>query len=371
MHKWDLDTPALLVDYAVLERNVERMGRLARVAGKALRPHVKTHKTREIAELQMKHGASGITVAKVSEAEVMLSEGFSDILLANEIIGTTKADRVARLAAKARITVAVDSSLGIAQLAEATRCHGSELDVLIDLNTGGGRCGVPVEGDEAAVLADRISVTPRLRLAGLMTYEGHVYKATSREQVESIAAEVGELLLRQAEALAGSGYDVSVVSAGSTVSAQYLVRCPAASEIRPGTYVFNDVNEIRMGVAEIEDCALTVLATVISGPRDGRVVLDAGSKSLSSDRAVGGFRLGPPGGYGLVKSMSEATIVELNEEHAIVSLAAESREVRLGSKLELVPNHACTAVNLHDHMSVVDGEEVRGRWAVVARGKSQ
>jgi len=370
MRKGDLDTPAVISDVEVLERNIERMADLAAKNGAAIRPHSKTHKTREIAQMQLQHGACGITVAKVSEAEVMIAEGFTDIMLANEVIGQAKVDRLLELAGQARLSVAIDSPLGVSQLGRAAKRTGTEISVFVDLDTGCGRCGVPAGSGEAVELAGEISRHRGLRLAGLMTYEGHVYKARSCDEVRLISDDVSRLVLQEINAFRAAGLEVEVLSAGSSVSAPYVAASPAVTEIRPGTYVFNDVTQLRLEAAGLEDCALSVLATVVSGPRNGVIVLDAGSKTLSSDPASSGYAFDYVG-YGLVKGMPGARIAALNEEHAMVSVDSCDAKIQVGSRLELIPNHACAVVNLHDELVVVEGERVRDVWRVVGRGKSR
>ncbi len=368
MKKWELDTPALVVDGAALRRNIERMQALADRFGVRLRPHTKTHKSPEIARLQVEAGAAGITVAKVGEAEVMAAAGLGDILIANQVIGAPKLRRLVELAARVRLAVLVDSREGVAELARAFRVAGERLDVLIEVDTGKGRCGL---SDDAAIaaLADAVADTGALRLRGVETHEGHVPEgAGGPDELEARATAAGRRIVEVAEMLRGRGHTVEEVSVGSTPAAPYTASVPGVTEMRPGTYVFNDVNQMRIDQATPDDCALAVLATVISRPSADRAVLDAGSKSLFAEPARPGFDLPGYDGFGYIREVPAARIVALSEEHAVVRVP-EAGFPAIGAKVEIIPNHVCPAVNLHDELHLLDGEDVVTVWPIEARGK--
>ncbi len=277
----DVPTPAVIVDLDVLERNIDRMAARAREARVRLRPHAKTHKCPEIGRLQRAAGASGLSLAKVGEAEVFVAAGFDDIFLAYPTIGEDKALRLLRLSDRAHLAVGVDSLEGAASLARAFAAAGRTLDVLIKVDVGFGRAGVLPE--QAAELASRVAGLRGLRLRGLFTHAGHAYAARTRSDVVAIARHEGETLVTAAEVLRSAGLDEPEVSVGSTPTAATAMGVAGVTECRPGNYVFHDASQVALGTCALEDCALTVLATVVSVPAPGRAVLDAGSKTLSSD----------------------------------------------------------------------------------------
>jgi D-serine deaminase-like pyridoxal phosphate-dependent protein len=359
----DVETPALICDLDRLTANLGRVAGFARNADLELRPHTKTHKTPEIAKLQLEHGASGITVAKIGEAEVMADAGIDDIFIAHHIVGADKVERLAKLAERAKVAVGVDSSEAAAALSMGSAQHGLRLRVLIEVDTGLRRCGVRPE--DAPDLARAVSSLPGLALGGVFTYPGHVYDARNENEVAGIAAYecriMGELGGKIAPLVEGP----LRVSGGSTPTApSYHPEC-GLTEIRPGTYVFNDRTQIDMWAARPAECALTVLSTVVSAPESGRVILDAGGKSLAADVAR------RSSGHGMLKEDGAAVIVKLNEEHGFLDLSQSELRLRLADKVEVIPNHACAVANLFDEMTVVKDGEVVDTWQIAARGKVQ
>lgn len=363
MTRDEIDTPALVVDAATLERNLKAMQRLADGFGLALRPHTKTHKSPALARLQIETGARGITVAKVGEAEVMAEAGLEDILIANQVIGAPKLDRLARLAQRVRTAILVDSVEGV----EALERRGLEMEVMIEVDTGKRRCGLE-RVEDILDLVRAIERTRHVRLRGLETHEGHVPDgARSADDLRARAEAAGRRLVEVAEALRARGVEVRELSVGSTPAAPYTGRIPGLTEMRPGTYVFNDVNQMAIGQATSSDCALSVLATVISRPSAGRAVLDAGSKSLFAEPVRPGFA-GEFRGYGFIREVPGAVVASLSEEHAVVELR-DDRALRVGDRVQVIPNHVCPCVNLHEEMYVLRGEDVVGVWPIAGRGK--
>jgi D-serine deaminase-like pyridoxal phosphate-dependent protein len=355
MNAFDLDTPAVLVDAATLRSNIQRMQQLAIGFGVRLRPHVKTHKSPEIARLQLEAGAAGITVAKVGEAEVMADAGLEDIFIANQIVGDAKMRRLRELAMRARIAVLVDSEPGLRQLEDAYRDSETVLDVLIEVDTGKGRCGLTEIGDIAR-LADRVADARHVRLRGVETHEGHVpVGARGPEDLRNRAIEAGRRLVEVAQALRANGHAVDDLTVGSTPAAPYTASVAGITEMRPGTYVFNDVNQMAIDQATPGDCALSILATVISRPAQGRAVLDAGSKSLFAEPARRAFGLPDYDGFGYVRECPDARIPPG------VSFPP------IGEKVRIIPNHVCPAVNLHEQLHIVEGDEVVAVWPIAAR----
>lgn len=369
MKKQALDTPALVVDSGTLRHNIEWMQKVANGFGVRLRPHTKTHKSPHIARRQMEAGASGVTVAKVGEAEVMADAGFEDILIANQVVGAEKIRRLIDLAARVRVAVLVDSSAGVQMLEHAFAQAGAELDVLVEVDTGKGRCGLS-DTEQILALADEVGRAEHLRLRGVETHEGHVADgATSAKQIEERAVAAGLRVVEIAEALRQRGHTVEEVSVGSTPAAPYTASVAGITEMRPGTYIFNDVNEMALGQASPEECALSILATVISRPAPERAVLDAGSKSLFSERARSGFALEGYDGFGYIRQAPAARVVSLSEEHAVVELPVGTEFPDVGGVVEIIPNHVCPAVNLHEELHIVDGDDLLEVWPIAARGK--
>ncbi len=358
----DLDTPCLVVDAPTLRRNVSEMAAFASSVGVALRPHIKTHKTPQIARLQLAAGAVGITCAKVGEAEVMVERaGVTDVLLAYPTVGEAKVRRLLALMARARVTVALDSREAGELLGHAIAAADRTLDVLVEVNTGHDRAGARA-GDEAIALGLDLARTRGLRVVGVMTHEGQA-NAAPPETIEATALEAGRALVATAEALRQRGIDVQTVSVGSTPAATFTPTVPGVTEMRPGTYVFNDTSAFRYGRLGPDDCALRVLATVVSRPAPDRAVIDAGSKTLALDKS-----LGHPG-HGYVVGHPDAEIVRVSEEHGVVLLPPGEEGFRVGDQVEVIPNHVCPVVNLQDQLVIVQDGQPIDTWDVAARGK--
>jgi D-serine deaminase-like pyridoxal phosphate-dependent protein len=337
------------------------MAELAASAGVALRPFFKTHKCVEIARLQLEHGAIGGTVAKPSEAEVFLAAGIRDLVVATAVVDARKIERLLVLARHAEIAGVVESEQGVHAWSEAASRAGRRAALLIEVDTGLGRTGVS-PGEAALPLARLIAANPHLELRGVLTHAGQVYVAKSPADIETTGRAEGEALARTAEAIRAAGLACPVVSAGSTPTARHVARVPGVTEIRPGNYVFHDGIQAALGVVAEERCALTVLATVVARPAPERVILDCGSKTLSSD-APAALR-----GYGHVFGRPDLVLTRLWEEHALLPVPPESTW-SVGDRVRVVPNHACATVNLHDEFVVVRAGEEIGRWRVAARGR--
>lgn len=357
----DLDTPAVLVDLDVVERNIARMAAWARDAGVALRPHAKTHKCERIARLQIAAGARGLCVAKVGEAEVFADHGFEDLFVAYPVVGEEKARRLLALSARARLSAGVDSVAGAASLSRVFAAAGSRLDVLIKVDVGFHRVGVPPEGAEA--LARAVTDLPGVRLKGLFTHAGQGYLAPTPDEIAEVGRHEGEVMSALAERMEASGIEVHWVSAGSTPTARHAMAGPGVDECRPGNYVFHDASQVSLGTCAVEDCALTVAASVVSvAQSERRAVVDAGSKTLSSDP------LRPrPGGYGWILG-TRSRLSRLSEEHGVIDVA-EGDEFEVGGRVRILPNHACVVSNLHDCLHGVRGVRVEETIPVMARGR--
>ncbi len=357
---YDLDTPTLLVDADRLEYNIQEMAQRVTAGGKTLRPHTKTHKTPEIARMQTESGATGLTVAKLGEAEVMAYAGFKDIFIANQIVGPLKVARLMALLEHAKVRVGLDSLEAAEPLAKASAGHGFRLGALIEVDTGLGRAGTR-SPEETLLLAQQVAELTGIEFVGIFTHEGHLYRGKDGEVDAAAAGSVAAQMREMAQALAAQGTPCREVSVGSTPGAALLSVEPDLTEMRPGVYVFNDRTQMRRGT-HADRCALTVLATVTSVRSDGRIVVDAGTKSMASDNPFADKT------YGEVMNHPELSFGGISEEHGHL-LAESATSLRVGDKIRIVPNHACTCVNMHNSLTTVRGEEVEDTWYIAARGK--
>jgi D-serine deaminase-like pyridoxal phosphate-dependent protein len=349
MNVLELPTPFPTVDLDAVDRNIARMQAYCDEHGLALRPHVKTHKLPRIARLQLEAGARGLTCQKLGEAEVMADAGFDDILITFPLVGAGKAERLADLAARAKVAVAADSEVVARGLSRALEARGGEIGFLVECDTGYGRTGVQ-SPEEAAELAELVAGLPGLRFAGLMTHP-------------AVAAS-GPWLARAKEEVERRGLAVDRVSGGGTPEAYRVHESGVFTELRVGTYVYADRRCVALGITPLDDCALRVVATVVSRPTPDRAILDAGSKTLTSD-VLPGLE---PGTYGLVVEYPEAVVRSLSEEHGTVDLSACERRPEIGEVVTIVPNHACGTVNMHDELALHRGGTDVEVVAVAARG---
>jgi D-serine deaminase-like pyridoxal phosphate-dependent protein len=358
----ELDTPALVVDLDVMERNLSRMADYCREHNLRLRPHTKTHKIPELARKQIESGAGGITVAKLDEAEVMIAAGLDDLLIAYPIVGPTKTARLARLAQRAKIAVSLDSEEAARGISAAVAERGASVGILVELDAGFGRCGVANESD-ALKLAQTVASLPGLNFQGLMFFPGHF--GVPPEERALLRNQVNELLDRCVETFDRGDLPIKVVSGGSTPTRYESDRFHGVNEVRPGTYIFNDRNTVGVAAASLDDCALSVLVTVVSTSVTGRAVIDGGSKTFSSDR----YQAEDGRGFGLIKEDPAAEIERFSEEHGHLNLAESDRKYTVGERLMVIPNHVCSTVNMHDEVYGVRGDQVETVWRVAARGK--
>ncbi|MGH9409804.1 MAG: alanine racemase [Vicinamibacterales bacterium] len=365
----DLPTPSVLVDVQRLTRNLDRMQDAARARGLGLRPHAKTHTSPAIARLQLKRGAVGICCAKLGEAEVFADAGVSDIRVPYPL-NPVNADRVFALADRIALSFIVDDpDVARAWGDEAAR-RGRTLDVLAKIDVGFHRCGIDPESPHARAALERIAATGGLRFRGLLSHAGQAYGAASEVEIEAIARAEARLLRDLAASIDAPCEEISV---GSTPTARFSLLEHGLTELRPGNYAYYDRTQVALGSASWDDCALTVLARVVSRPAADRVILDSGSKALTSDTARG-FSHGA--GYGVVLRDLMSTgpdtslvIERLSEEHATVRSTGEPSARPTGSLVRIVPNHSCVVSNLVDEIFLVDGETVVDRLPVAARGK--
>jgi len=364
MHVSEIDTPALVVDLDRFERNLGRVADYAREHGLRLRPHTKTHKSVYVAGLQQRLGAAGLTVAKVSEAEVMLEAQPANLLVAYPIVGQAKLARLMEVARRTRVTVALDSAFAVHELADAARGGAVQAGVLAEVDVGLGRVGV-APGAPLVELARAILRQPRLTFEGITFYPGHIKGLD--EPGRRALAQLSDLLQSILADFRAEGIEVGIVSGGSTPTLFHSHEVVGLTEIRPGTYVFNDINTVLSGACTLDDCAASILTTVVSTARPGQMIIDGGSKTFSSDRPGNAAEVT----FGHVVEAPGARFYKMNEEHGFIDLAHAEREFTIGDRVHVIPNHVCTAVNLHERVYGMRGDTVERVWKIDARGKLQ
>lgn len=381
----ELPTPCLLVERSRLESNLQAMQARADDQGIQLRPHIKTHKSLALARMQADRGARGITCAKVGEAERFVGGGFDDVRIAYPVVGADKLERVVDLVDAARVSFCIDTIEGAKQASEFMAARDVEVDVLLIVNVGNNRCGIDPDDDRAVRLARDAAALPGLNLAGILTHAGQVYKGpadgeSKEASMRRVSDHERDVMLRFAGRLREAGvaepgrFEISV---GSTPTAKVFESRELdgfrVTEMRPGNYVFYDAMQVTIGSATLDECALTVLTTVVSRHRNRsgreRLFADAGSKVVTTDAGA------MTEGYGQLlynarrmQPMPHARITGLSEEHAWIEVAGGST-LEVGSRIRFVPNHACVCMNLQDLAYVVDGEEVVDTWPIDARGR--
>jgi D-serine deaminase-like pyridoxal phosphate-dependent protein len=355
-----LDSPALVVDLDVVEANNARLVEYLGARGVALRPHAKTHKSVALARMQLEAGARGITVGTLGEAEVFAAAGIDDLFVAYPIWAVgTKATRLRALHERAGLAVGVDSVAGAERLAAAVAGLDRPLRVLVEIDSGGHRTGV--DGPGTAVLVADASRRLGLEVVGVFSHAGHAYAGPEARLVA--AADEARTLGAAADALRGAGFACEVVSAGSTPTMREAAT-GQVNEMRAGTYVLGDLQQVVLGAIGLDDVALHVAATVVSTAVPGQVVVDAGAKTLTKDRAS--FLAG----YGLIRGYPDAVIERLSDYHGAVRIPEGSPAPHLGEVVAIVPNHVCPVVDLFDSFVATRGGDVLGAWPVDARGRS-
>ena len=347
MTRDSLDTPALTVDLDVMEANIARLQSYCDAHGLGFRPHIKTHKIPALAHKQMDAGAIGIACQKLGEAEVMVDAGITDILIPYNIVGQPKLERLAALARRAHMVIAVDSEEVARPMTEFMAGAGVSVGAVIELASELNRCGM-TDARAATAVAGVIAAGRGLRFMGIMVYP-------SSEKSMPLVSET-------LAALKAEGLSSEIVSGGGTPTAFRSHEFPGLTEIRAGTYIFNDWSYARDGVCSLDQCALRVIVTVVSTPAPGRVIIDGGSKTFSSD-------MGFPMGH--IVEYPEAVVHKMNEEHGFVDVSACPRPPGVGERLTVIPNHACGTVNMHNTLVGLRGQEVEVVWGIAARGRVQ
>ena len=364
-----LRTPCVLIDQKRVERNIERMQDVAVASGKRLRPHAKTHKSPDLALTQIARGAVGICCAKLGEAEVFADHRVADIRLPYPL-NPVNGDRVLALLDRTRLSFIVDH-LDVARgWSRVMQDAGRRVDVLVKIDVGFHRCGVDPETTDAVDFVARVAELPGLTLKGLLSHAGHAYGAGSEAEVSAIARREAEMLTTLRDRLREKGVAIEEISVGATPTARFSAELEGITELRPGNYVYFDRMQVGIGAATWDDCALTVLARVVSRPAADRLILDAGSKTLTNDLVRGA-----PGQGAVQQGLDtpvpdERLLIErLSEEHATVRVSGTGCALAPGDLVRIVPNHACTVSNLIDEAWIVNGLDAVDKLRIAARGR--
>jgi D-serine deaminase-like pyridoxal phosphate-dependent protein len=356
-----LETPAVIVDLNIAEANIGRMAAALQARGIHHRPHIKSHKSAYLARKQLEAGAVGITVAKLSEAEAFVRAGLDDILVAYPIVGREKLSRFARLHGQARMSATVDSVTVAAGLSGLGATSGKPVDVLIEID-GGLHRGGRQPGQDALDFARSIRDLPGLRIRGIMGYFGTIYRhADGPDLIEAVKHEASTIR-DTVELLRRDRFDIEIVSSGTSPAALMAEHLEGITEVRAGNYIFFDASGIGLGLAEERDCALRVIATVVSVPLPGKATIDAGTKTLTSDKAH------HREGFGCVVGRPDIRIVGLNEEHGMLQYDPEMEQLRVGDRIEIIPNHSCVVPNLAPVVTGVRNGQVVEAIPIDARG---
>lgn len=357
----NLATPYLLILAPVVRRNLAALAVYGEEHSLGIRPHTKTHKSQRVAAMQLEAGAVGLTVAKVGEAEVMSAVG-DDLLVAYPTVDRARTERVAKLAMHNTVRVGVDSITAADALAGAARRAACTIGILVDLDVGFHRTGVQTPG-EALRLAQHVDRAAGLRLDGLMFFPGHIAQRAEEQEPDLMA--VADILAATLNLWSDHGLEASIVSGGSTPTAFQSHLLEDVTEIRPGTYVYHDMNCVRGGYCTLEECAARVISTVVSDAVPNQVVIDAGSKTLTSDR----YGPAPDSGHGYILEYPQAKIARLSEEHGHVDMSACPSRPRIGEQVTVIPNHICPCVNLQDQCWWQEEDGSIEPLRVDARGK--
>ncbi len=364
-----LPTPQVVIDHARAIRNIERVQQLADAGHRRLRPHAKTHKSPVVARWQIDRGAVGVCCAKVGEAEVFAAAGIRNIRLPYPVNPANAGRLLAVMDGTDDLSIIVDHLEVARGWSDAMTRAGRALDVLIKVDVGFHRCGID-PGDRPVEFVKAVAGLKGLRVRGLLSHAGHGYHAASEEELQSIARAEAATLTAIRDDAVRAGIAVDEISVGATPTLRYSATLDGPTELRPGNYVYFDRTQVALGAAQIADCALSVLATVVTA-HPGRIILDCGSKTLTNDQARG---IAKAPGFGAVLTPDRTavdetlTIERLSEEHATVRVEGTTR-LRPGDRVRVVPNHACVVSNLVDCVRVVDGDTVIDTLPVAARGK--
>ncbi|RLL46693.1 D-TA family PLP-dependent enzyme [Oceanobacillus piezotolerans] len=368
MNYLDIDTPALLIDKDILYQNIQSMQKYAEANQVHLRPHTKTHKMPKLAKLQEKEGAVGITVAKVGEAEVMAQNGLKDIFIANEIVGKSKIQRIRKLSESIDISFGIDSLYQVNEIEAVFQGSAKKAQVLVEIEVGENRSGI-IEEKDFHILLHAIKKSRHLHFKGVFSHDGHTYKARNVEECKEWYNASVRRTLRFAELATEIGLKPKIVSIGSTPPFILNFEIPkGVTEIRPGTYILMDASQSNV-IESYEKCAATVLTTIISKPTDERVITDVGAKGITAQTRSEGITATK--GLGKIKEFDDVYIHGVFDEHAIIYHKEFNRNVSIGDKVQIIPNHICPVSNLHEKAYLVSNGNILEEIQIECRGKLQ
>ncbi len=364
-------TPGLVLDLAVLDRNLDEMAAIARSAGVELFPHAKTHRMAEVGLRQVAHGADGLCVAKLGEAEAFADAGIRRLFVANPIVGEDKAQRALALSRRVDLLLATDSAEAAATIGAVFAAAGATARMMLAIDSGLGREGV--SADRAPEVAAAIHALPGIELVGIYTHEGTTYGAKDHPDLAARARAAGAFMVGVAETIRARGVPLPIVSLGASASAREVAHVPGVTQIRPGIYAFNDVGQIALGNASLETTAIRVIATVVSHPEPDRACIDAGSKSLSTDLVPASAHREDFPGMGLIVNAPGWVIEKMSEEHGWLRWHGDGAPVPLpvGMRLEIVPNHVCMAFAMLRRANIVENGAIVGHWDGFGPGASE
>lgn len=368
MNYLELDTPALLIDKDILYKNIKFMQEYADHYKVNLRPHTKTHKMPRLAKVQEEAGAVGITVAKVGEAEIMAKSGLKDIFIANEIVGKTKIERIKKLSETINISFGIDSVYQVKEIDEVFTGHHKKAQVLVEIEVGEKRSGI-IEEKDFRTLVEAVKKSDNVHLKGIFSHDGHTYKAESVEECKELYTASVDRTLHFAELAAEMGLKPEVVSIGSTPPFMFQFDIPkGVTEIRPGTYILMDASQSNV-IGSYDKCAATILTTIISKPTNERVITDVGAKGITAQTRNKG--LTATKGLGKIKEFEDVYIHDVFDEHAIIYHEEFNKQVNIGDKVRIIPNHICPVCNLHEKAYLISEGKVLEEILVECRGKLQ
>jgi D-serine deaminase-like pyridoxal phosphate-dependent protein len=356
-----INTPFVYVDLDIMENNLKQMANRLNNMNIDQRPHIKAHKSIEIATKQINYGAIGITVAKLSEAEIMAEAGFNNILIAYPIIGQLNLKRIKNLHTKTDIIATIDSIQGATGLSEVGEEVNKRIRVLIEID-GGSHRGGRQPGKDLKEFAMEVKNLKGIEVIGVLGYVGQIYNQSSIEDLKKVAKDEARLLIESANLMKEIGFNVSIISGGSTISSMFSEGLSGITESRAGNYAFFDMNAVNLGVASVDDCALRVRSRIVSNPLPGYATIDAGSKTLTTDLSNKG------NGYGYIYGKENISIVKLNEEHGYLRYDPNEYDLQIGDEIDIIPNHSCVLANLCDFIYGFRGDKFERKIRIDARG---
>lgn len=360
-----IETPGVVISLEAVESNITKMAEAIQKTGVQLRPHAKTHKLPQMAQRQLDAGAIGITVAKMAEAEVMAADGITDIFVAYPIVAMSKLERAVKLVQSGiRLIIGVDSLDGAQRVSQAAVKHGVQLEVRLEIESGLNRTGV--DAADAPALALQISKLDGVLLGGIFTYRGAMLSGAATMDLKAAGHEEGRIMVQTAEAISAAGVEIRDISVGSSPTALYAAEVEGITEVRPGTYIYQDVMQAAFGLCETGDCAGAVVATVVSRPTPTRIVIDGGSKTFATDVQPDKAPLHLKG-FGHIVGDPDAVFERMNEEHGVISVKADS-SYQVGDVIAIIPNHICSTINLHNFVYLQQADGTLVPTPVTARG---